>query len=194
MIEGYVLKIKNRKQVVMIAPVVAGLFLGMLLVVQPSMTRLAYLKAEKGGLSQKENTFNNIVMLEKKLSDYRQRLSRILDKAKFVEELNAIAGQSQLTVLSVVPEEEKTTAVYLKEIDVRIDAEGNYHQVGDFVSRVESLKQFAKITSVEINADAGAFTVDTLGTAAAPRGRSPRINAYKIALVVGLFYPAKDVF
>ena len=134
-LDDLLLRVKNRKLVVMVFPIVAGVLLGGMMVVKPSIKRLSVLKAEKTGMPQKESLYNAIVQKEKKLSEYRQYLSRISDKAKFIEELNTLAAQSGLTVVSMVPDEKKVTAGYLEKIDVRIEAEGNYHKLGEFVSR-----------------------------------------------------------
>lgn len=195
MIGDLLLKIRNRKLVVLLAPVIGGFFLGSLLVVKPSLVRLAAIKAEKDDLSRKESIYNNVVAQEKKLFDQRQRLSKMLDKAKFIEELNTLAGRSGLTVLSMIPEEKVVTAVYLEKIGVKIGAEGNYHQLGEFISRVENLEQFAKVINVFIDTEAS--REDTGGqqdVGMAARTRASKNSTYKISLVIGLFYPAKDVF
>ena len=186
MIDDLLLKIKNRKLVVMLAPVIVGVFLGGIIVVKPSLARLVAIRAESSLLSKKEAVFGRVIEQEKKLSECRQHLSRILDKAKFIEELNNLANQSGLTVLSMVPDEKRTVVVYLEKIGVRIEAEGNYHQLGEFVSRVENLDQFAQIVLADINTETG---TDSTVSPTAKKG-----NVYKISLVVGLFYPVKDVF
>lgn len=193
-LDDLLLKVKNRKLVVMMFPVIAGILLGGVMVVKPSMARLSMLKVQKAGMPQKESLYNAIVQKEKKLSEYRQYLSRISDQAKFIEELNTLAAQSGLTVVSMVPDEKKVTATYLEKIGVRIEAEGNYHQLGEFISRVENLEQFAKILNLDINTETGRDDVVALQDPTAPRIRSPKDSAYKISLVVGLFYPVKDVF
>ena len=195
-LDDLLMRVKHRKEVVMLLPIVAGVFLGGLMVVKPSLTRLSVLKAEKTGLSQKETLYKGLVEEEKKLIAYRRSLSKIDDKAKLIEELNTLAAQSGLTVVSMVPDEKKTvTATYLERVGVRIEAEGNYHQLGDFVSRVENLEQFSKILGLDINTEAERGD-DFAGGAelAAARIRSSKDNSYKISLVVGLIYPAEGVF
>lgn len=194
MIDDFLLKLKNRKLVVLLAPVLVGLLLGGLLVVRPFLTRVVAIRTEKSALSQKESVFNTMIEQEKKISNYRQRLSLIQDKAKFIEELNGLAGQSGLTILSMVPEERRLTAAYLEKIDVKIDAEGNFHQLGAFVSRIESLEQFVKIVQADINTESNVDSAENQESGGAVRARSSRGNVYKISIVVGLFYPAKDIF
>lgn len=193
-LDDLLLKVKNRKLVMLLIPIVAGVLIGGNMVVKPYLKRLATVKAEMGNLSQKESLYRTIAEQEKKISDYRQHLSRISDKAKVIEELNTLAAQSGLTVLSMIPDEKSVAAVYLEKIGVKIEAEGNYHQLGDFVSRVENLEQFAKILYVEIDTESSRTDNNAERGGATPRIRSSGINAYKILLVVGLFYPVKDVF
>ena len=193
-LDDLLLKVKNRKLVVILGPILAGLMIGGTMVVKPSLKRLATLKTEKSGLSQKESLYRTITDQGAKLSEYREHLSKISDKAKVIEELNTLAAQSGLSVLSMVPDEKKVTANYLEKIGVKIDAEGNYHQLGEFVSRVESLEQFAKILNVDINTESDRDEGGAQEAGAAPRIRASKTNMYKISLVVGLFYPAQDVF
>ena len=194
-LDDLLLKVKNRKQVMMLFPIVAGFLIGGHMVVGPSLNRLAALRTEKNGLLQKGTLYQSIADQEKKISDYRKNLSKISDKAKAIEELNALAAQSGLTVLSMVPDEKKITATYLEKINVKIEAEGNYHQLGEFVSRVENLEQFVKILSADINTETSRDDLNApQDPAAALRARSPQNNTYKMSLVVGLFYPVQDVF
>ncbi len=194
MIDDLLLRVKNRKLVVLLLPVLVALFLGGMIVVKPSFVRIATLKTRKNDLSKKESVFNAIVEQEKKLFGYRERLSKVPDKAKFIEDLNRLAGESGLTVLSMVPEEKKVTAVYLEKIGVKIDAEGNYHQLGEFISRVESLDQFAKIILVDIDKESNIESYGQPEAGVARPNKSGRKNGYNLSMVVGLFYPVKDVF
>ena len=195
MLSDLLLKVKNRKQLVLLVPILGGVLLGGLIVVKPLLARIAALDAEKSSLSKKETLWRHVLEQEKKLSGYRQRLSSNLDKAKFIEELNTLAGQSGLTVLSMVPEEKKITAVYLEEIDVRIDTEGSYHQLGEFVSRVENLQQFTKIVMVDVlHAGPNTDAAYKLPVGVVPRARPSSNKISRISMVVGVFYPAKDVF
>jgi len=185
MIDDLLLKLKNRRIVVILVPLIGGLFAGGVLVIKPGLSRIAVVKAELGGLSQKEASFGNIANSEKKLSGYKQKLSSAGDKAWLIEELNSIADKTKFSILSITPDEKKLAGGgYLERISVRIEAEGNYHQLGEFVSRVESLEQYVKILAVDIDRTASAGVLDAAGG-----GARPKASIYKISLSVGLFSP-----
>ncbi len=195
MIDDLLLKVKNRKLVMLLAPVLAGLLFGGMMVVKPSLSRISAIQTQRSDLAKKESVFNDILQQEKKLIGYRQRLSKIVDRAKFIDNLNALAGKSGLTVLSMVPEEKTVMATYLERVVVRIEMEGNYHQLGEFVSSVENLEQFAKIILVDIDTEFALLDDSrVLNTGLPLRPRSSQSNTYKISIAVGLFYPVKDVF
>ncbi len=190
-LDDLLLKVKNRKLVVTVVPVLAGALIGMTMVVKPSLKKLSGIKTETSGLSQKQTIYGDIVEKDKRLTDYRDKLSKIPDRTKFIEELNTLAAQSGLSVQSVAPDEKKAVATYLEKVAVKIDAEGNYHQLGEFVSRVESLEPFVKIMSVSIDTEGG-DEAEGSGAVAAPRIRTSSGNTYRVSLDVGLFFPGKE--
>ena len=55
-LEDLLLKIKNRRLVVMIVPTAICLTAGFLLVVKPSLSRIKLIQKEANSLSQKENS------------------------------------------------------------------------------------------------------------------------------------------
>lgn len=186
MIDDLLLKLKNRRLVVILVPLIGGLFAGGVLVVKPGLARIAVIKTELGGLSKKETSFGNIANSEKRLSGYKQKLSGTGDKAWLIEELNSIADKAKFSILSITPDEKKSAGGgYLERISVRIEAEGNYHQLGEFISRVENLEQYVKILTVDIDRNLSEGPVVAVSGPAA----KPKASNYKISLSVGLFNP-----
>lgn len=154
MIDEFLLKIKNRRAVVQWAPLVVGSFLGILLIIKPSMTRLFSLQRDIEAISKKTGAYTDILSKEKKLAEYNSRLSPAGDKTKLMDTLNGAASSAGLNISSVTPEENRPVTEYLRQDSVRMDGEGGYHQLGEFISRVENMPDFVKILSVDIFEDA----------------------------------------
>jgi Tfp pilus assembly protein PilO len=209
MIDELLLKVKpkDRRIFMMLIPLIGGLLASWALVIKPGLSKLALTKAELRSLSTKEVPFKNITDSEQKLNLYKQKISKAGDKIWLVDQLNSIADKAQFLILSVTPDEQKSVVDgYIERSSIRIEAEGNYHQLGEFVSRVESLEQFVKILTVDINAGDSLgmdFASTQMGPASGQMGATPQIGGaaaqvrksgtYKIYLSVGLFSPVTGV-
>jgi Tfp pilus assembly protein PilO len=194
-IDEVLLKIKNRKLVMILTPILGGAFIGGAMVVKPALNRIRVLEQEKNSLVSKAGLFTNIIGLDKKMSDYKERLGAAPAKAEWLEELNDYATEAGLNILSLTPVEKQLVGPYLEETSVQIDAEGFYHQLGQFVSRVESMKQVVRVLSLEISGNRGKDSEsqsDFEGPIAPQRLQIKGPQKCKISLTVGLFYPQKD--
>ena len=194
MIDELLLKVKNRNLVVILVPAILGLFIGTAVVARPAFKKIQAVDKEKKDLSQKAGVLNNIQSWEKKLEIYKNKLAPG-EKPQFIDKMNTLASQSGLSVTSISPDEKKPAGDGFEYVPIRIDAEGNYHQLGEFVSRVENLSQTAKIMSVEISAggsfDDADFGSLTPGAAPFRSGRASS-RAYKMSATVGFFSTIKE--
>ena len=201
MINDLLLKIKNRRLVMMLVPVITGTFVGGVLVVKPAFQKICAVHAKKQSIVKNEAVFKNVVAWEKKMAVYKGRLSQVGEKTQMIERLNTLASESGLLVLSVAPEEKRALGTYFECAPVKIEAEGNYHQLGDFVSRVENLPEFVKILNVDIRRESSseetmsnspATGLKASAAADGIRARNGGQRLYKISVGVGFFYAQKD--
>ena len=184
-IEPLLLKIKNRRLAVMLAPVVLGILVGGLLVVKPGLKRLNTLKSEIQGLKQKEQAYNAILESEKNTGNLKPKFAG--DKTWLIEQLNTIAQATGFSILTISPDDSKQIGTHLTQTSVRIDAEGNYHQLGEFVSRAESLEAYVKILGANITNDTmGGGPQGPFGFQSSTRSKYAD-NVYNISLSVALF-------
>ena len=189
MIDDFLQKTKHRRLIIMVAPILGGFLLGGNFVVKPGLVKINKVKTDMSGLSQKESAFTHIAAYEQKIDIYKQKLSKEGDKSWLIEQLNAIADKAKFSILSINPDEKKSSSVdYFDRISVKIEAEGNFHQLGEFVSRVESLEQFIKILSIEIDKP---IQSSELGEGLEERPSNKPGDIYNINLTVGLFGVAK---
>ncbi len=175
-----------------ISLLVFGLFAGGLLVVKPGLTKISRIKSDISSLKEKVSAYLFVLEGESKLSNYKKLFSG--DKNWLVEQVNSMAQKSGVSIFSILPEEPVKVGELLERSSIRIDAESNYHQLGSFVSSLESLDPYIKILSVSI--DAGSRGGEVQGTAGSWQGAGPTAsntkkgNIYGISLSIGLFTPA----
>ena len=187
-IDSLLMRTKNRRPVVIAVPVLVGLFAGGLLIVKPALKNLTTLESEIGSLKEKEAPYNFIVLSEQKLDAHKARFSG-KDKTWLIEQLNTIAEETGFSIVSISPEEQKKLGDFLQQTSVRIDAKADYHRLGEFVSRVESLEPYVKVLVVNIAAGAENDTAQTRATG--PRARI--MSGHDIGMSVGLLTLASDI-
>ncbi len=188
-VESLLLKVKNRRLVVVLIPIVLGVIAGGVLVVKPSLGKLGFAKSELSGLKEKEGHYGAILQGEKRLEELKPRF--IGDKTWLIEQLNTIAQRTRFSILTILPEDPRRVAEYLNQTSVRIDAEGGYHELGEFVSQVENLTGYVKVLSLDINAESPSQQVQAAPGVA--RTRPQTTDVYNISLSVGVFTPLQGV-
>jgi hypothetical protein len=188
-IEGFLQKMKNRKPFVIAAPIILGLMAGGVLVVKPQLKKLTFAKTELRGLQDKQAVYQMILDGEKKAEAVAGRFKG--DKTWLIEQINTISQNTGLSILTSVPEDTKKIGDFLERHSVRIEAEGDFHELGEFVSRVESLDGYVKVLNVNINAEKGSMS------SSGPMGPAPTrlapTNVYSITISIGVFSPAAGV-
>ena len=195
-LEGVLLKVKHRKLAVVLIPIAAGIFLTVILVVRPTAQKISRATFDQGELTRKADVMNNILIAEKQLAGYHKQLRSIEERSKLIESINVLAGKSQLTIASVTPEEKAPLGFYLEKITLRIDAEGNYHQLAGFISKIESLESAAKILSVDIDLESPenyALSSRSIGLNDNGSIKSGQLKSYKMSISIGFFASQKDM-
>ncbi len=131
---------------------------------------------------------------EIKIADYKKSLVGGGGKTWLIEQINTIAEDTDFGIVSILPDAPKKVGEALERVAVRIDAESNYHELGEFVSRLESLELYLKIQNVEILAahtqNLEATSMPTPATSVG--GARPRQSQslYKISMSVAVFSSA----
>ncbi len=185
--DAFLLKLNStqRKQLALFAPVVVAIFLGGNMLMKPIVKKIKEIDTEKASYSEKETIYKNILEWEKKLSPYLATDGKEVDKTALIEQLNSFASKSGLTLLSVSPDEKKIALSNIESMVIRIDAEGNYHQLAAFISLAESLKTHTRVSSVEINREGGVDSGPSVTGAV-------KSKAYKISLSLTVYFGARD--
>lgn len=184
--DDFLLKInaENRRLVAILAPVIIGSILGTNMLITPMFKKIKTMEFEKTGYSEKETVYKNILEWEKKILPYRTEEDKEFDKTALIEQLNSMAGKSGLIILSISPDEKKVSLANIESMLIRIDSEGNYHQLAEFISLAESFKTHTRITSFEINRDSAPDVTTGISTSA-------RNKTYKISLALTVYFGMK---
>ena len=189
-IEGLMLRIRHRRLVAILTPVGVGVYLAWVFILQPLAAKFSLARFEKNALTQKASSLNEVIASQNKLASFRGHLVPIEERSKLIEDLNKLANDSGLIISSMMPEEKITMGVYLERVMVRIEAEGNYHQVANFVSRIENMPQFGKVLGLDINLESSeniSLAQRKVGLSDNGSIKSGLLKSYKFSIDVGFF-------
>ena len=190
MLEELMGKSKNKKQLVAVTLLLAAMFIGWNFIARPMLIKIKNAETDKVDLVQKEAVFKAIVEMENKIFVHKRFFVESKDRNALIGQLSALAAKSSLVINSVTPEDQPGYSQIndFEKISLKIEASGNYHSLGQFISQVESLDYFAKIVRLEIgNNDKTNDSPEAPVTQ--PVGG---VKSYKISVTVGILYPSKD--
>ena len=115
-------------------------------------SQMEALKAQKEMELKKNEAFQNIGKLEKKLQVYQEILAR-KDANKVISNITNLAKESDIKIISVRPVAEEVKQDYIKlPFDLTISA-SDYHALGKFISRLESYTDVYVIGALEIRSE-----------------------------------------
>lgn len=110
------------------------------------------LKADKEMEIKKNAVFQNIGKLEEKLDAYKNLLAR-KDTNKIMNDINNLAKESDVKIVSIKPAQEKAEQDYIKLPLELVLSVPDYHVLGKFISKLESYTDVYVIESLEINSE-----------------------------------------
>ncbi len=101
-----------------------------------------------------------ITDLDKKVNNLKLLVSEEEDISALIENISHLADSSDIKITQIKPEmdmDEKkfvgTKEDKFSQIEIQIVAKSDFHQLGSFVSKIESAKNFLKFTSLELETD-----------------------------------------
>ena len=130
----------------LVAALVAGLFIYL-----PKTRKIEELKGALRQEQEKNSLREKIGRLQEGLTYYQQRLVDRRGASWLVDEVSRMAEDSRVKFFSVEPLSPIEGIIYI-QLPVRLKAECSYHGLGRFISKIESLKKFIKIDSMELKA------------------------------------------
>jgi Tfp pilus assembly protein PilO len=155
--------------------IAGGVLVGRAMIVKPKKTELDIINGERNEDRQKADAVRRIGDLERKLLSFKSSFSETREDAWLIERLNQVAGDAGLTFTSVAPMAREKTESYLR-IPVRIELACSFHELGDFVSRLENHDAFIKVERL---------------TVAGPPAADPG-GVLRVSMTVGALFPMKE--
>ena len=121
-------------------------FIGANFIYQPKVNQMKQLTAALDQEEELGTLSTELTSLEKRLQNYDSRLmEKEKEEAELIDQIRKIANEVPVRVLSMTPESERKGP---RMISLRVSFEGTYHQLGNFVAKVENSEKFMKIDSL----------------------------------------------
>ncbi len=113
---------------------------------EKSNTRLKKLKIQR----QRVRLENKVGVKLDELSKIRKKMTVIQESSRFLAEVAKIAGQLNLKLkaISALPREKRNDFI---KLSVSLEVDTTYHELGLFVSKIESSDVFMSIDKLELN-------------------------------------------
>lgn len=164
------ISVEKRKFLIISLTSAALLLLDILFILRPLINKAYDLK------SQVVSIKNNIANLNKQISmldsqtkklgmlttdktNYEKKFPKEEEVPALLESLSTIAKRSSVDIIAVKPvkieakEQMEKIAGIFHEIPIEILAKGGYHQLGQFINRLENLDRFMEVIDIEIVRD-----------------------------------------
>lgn len=87
--------------------------------------------------------------LEHRLENLKAVLPEEKDVADILRRVQGLATQSNLTIQRFTPQEPKQQALYA-ELPYRLQAQGTYHDLGEFMDRVSKFPRIINVSEIQI--------------------------------------------
>jgi Tfp pilus assembly protein PilO len=129
--------------------IITALFIGVIFIYMPFLNRNKSLRANIVEERDRNVLIGKIRALGKHLKVYSQRLPEGRGVSWLLSEVSDMASKEQIEVLSIKPENPEDKGLYTK-LYVVMDTISTYHQLGRFMSKLESSKKFLKVESINI--------------------------------------------
>ncbi|MFH1622706.1 MAG: type 4a pilus biogenesis protein PilO [Candidatus Omnitrophota bacterium] len=134
-------------------------------------------KEKKQSIISLKIDLQNLDNYNKEMSNLDERVTSmkllIIDEADIsalIENISNLADSSGVKVTQIKPVIDSIKPRYIQardtkfqEIDIKIIAKADYHQFGNFMSRIESAKSFLKLSELEMETDNRNYFTQNIG-------------------------------
>lgn len=164
MIKGIKTKSKIINKIVPLLLAVAIIFTYSRLFIAPTLRTLRDLSPKVAGLKQNiklaQSSIKSIGILKNQLNDLKQRIgnyeNRLPQKKEvpsILQHLSQIATESGVKITSIEPAREliPSGSKDYTEVPITLTAKCGYHQLATLISKLESSRQFMKVSNIKIS-------------------------------------------
>lgn len=151
----------NRKTLLVYVGVFAsGIYIGWSFMLKPALDDLHRLRARIASESQKTEILRSISGAQDNIRRQEALLSDAEEVTWLIETVNRIAEDAGVQILSVMPQDAETAGAY-QRLPLQIEARSGYHEMGRFLSRVESHEKLVKVLDLRLENPNDARAGDT---------------------------------
>lgn len=116
------------------------------------------LASAKGGIARIGSLKNELMELRDKMGRYDKMLPSEQPISSLLESLSAMARESNVKIAAITPlavKEDKARESHrvYEEVPILISAKSGYHELGNFLARLEGADRFMKIADIEIKSN-----------------------------------------
>ncbi len=141
----------NRKRIFVISAVIIMLALVVAnSIFRSQLGRIERLKAEAAEEHEMNRLLIEIGRAVAEIDSYLPRIPLEKNVDWLRREVTRIAAESEVKIVSITPRSPEKTALYTR-LAIGMEVECGYHQLCDFVSKLESSKRFIKIDSLNLD-------------------------------------------
>ena len=146
------LELEPQKKLYLVSAAIwlGGLFLGWSFFLSGDLQRLSMARTAKSEEARKQEVLKNIAGLENEALSYKARFAKSGDVSWLVETLGRISKKTNVRLDSISSPEILRVGRYEK-ISLRLNAVCGYHELGDFVSQIESDEKLIKVSEVTLD-------------------------------------------
>jgi len=142
---------KAHRSVIIIAAaiIVFAIFIGAVFIYTPFKNATKELESKISVEKNKNALIGKINILGRNLEGYRKKIAEKEDPSWLSKEISRIVSEEGIEVSSVEPGVVEKRDLYTK-LDVTLDVYATYHQLGAFLSRIESEDRFFRVGSLNM--------------------------------------------
>ena len=120
------------------------------LLLQPKDRELQQLRTQQDKERQKSESLAKVAQLEQSMDKYNAAFLERHDVSALIEAVNRMGEESGVNLSSVIPlPAEAVEKLYVK-LPIQVELHCSYHQLGRFLSRIESASMFIKVEALSI--------------------------------------------
>lgn len=135
-------------------------------IIQPALKKIKVIEVQKKEFREKEPLMRRLADSGAKVETYKKIFMPDRDLAPLIEELAGIAERTSVKVSSISPEKSMGNVEGdVEKLTVLIEGESTFHNLGNYISQIESMDKFTKISRIEF----GKGVTPTRTTASAKR-------------------------
>ncbi|MDD5130228.1 MAG: hypothetical protein PHS66_04155 [Candidatus Omnitrophica bacterium] len=141
---------RNKNTIINIAIIVLSLIIALQLYLSANGQVSSLIQQQDNEL-EKNKVFENIAVLEKKTETYKKTFVK-KDLALVMDVIYGIAKNTSVKILSVKPVAEESMVNYFKSSFLITLTAPSYHNLGEFISKIENHGDIYLVSEVNVNA------------------------------------------